>query len=93
MICVYRPPSITASDDEKLQDDIATLLANEAHTVVCGDLNLPDIEWDIAPDDSTRNVNSSWNRFARDAKLKQFVSFPTRVSLLHLQSERPTIRS
>ena len=43
---VYRPPTQTAAIDDLLYREINYQITRHQHTVIMGDFNLPDINWD-----------------------------------------------
>ena len=49
VVCVYRSPSLTSEDEnEKLLSQLAKMPTNdETNLILMGDLNLPDINWDL----------------------------------------------
>jgi hypothetical protein len=78
--CVYRSPNSTAENNDRLLEDIRkiSLGTSFSHILICGDFNLPEINWS---DTSTLGgPNSLPYRFIeciRDSFLTQHVKIPT----------------
>jgi len=80
LICIYRPPGVTQAsrtDADVLCITLTKLLDSNYYFFVAGDLNLPNINWNLstAPNDGVHDI--LLNVFV-DNCLHQMVSLPTR---------------
>jgi len=80
-ICIYRPPGVndvSRHDADLLSILLSKLLASKFIFFVAGDLNLPNVNWDLlsAPNDG---VHELLHLFIDDC-LSQLVSAPTRFN-------------
>ena len=76
LVCVYRSPSISTLDHHDLIDLIADLCSTRCKVVVCGDFNLPTIDWFTVSGSSLQD--RSFLDLCNSAGLTQSVRFPTR---------------
>ena len=73
----YRPPSATMSVLEQLSLSLSNLSSYKCLLILCGDFNIPNINWsNLCPDLSSTAATALCN-IATDNFLSQLVSFPT----------------
>ena len=70
---IYRPPKTTLENDKLLYDEIETIV-NTKTSIICGDFNLPHINWRLFTSD---NEGSRLIKLMKKLYLYQFVSEPT----------------
>ena len=76
LLCVYRPPGLTADDNSKLYSIMNTFLDFKLKfNVIVGDFNFPDIQW---PDSTSSSQSDAFLYFLQDNFLQQHVRTPTR---------------
>lgn len=78
VVVVYRAPSCNSNDTIKLIEVVSDLSSSEVNCVICGDLNLPDIDWSRNPPSSTTMASKHFVRFCQTNKFVQHVRSPTR---------------
>ena len=78
--CVYRSPNSDTVNNAKLLSGLKRIceLKKYSHLLVCGDFNIPDIDWveELTPQ-STTNIGYMFMECIRDCYLTQHVKFPT----------------
>lgn len=77
---IYRPPDADLSILEKLHDFMYEHCKSNANVILCGDLNLPKINWDLLCVPSSCQHSELMLDIAFSFRLKQLVDQPTRVS-------------
>ncbi len=70
---IYRPPKTTVENDKLLYDEIETVVKTKT-TIICGDFNLPFINWELSKSD---NEGSRLLKLMKKCYLSQYVSEPT----------------
>ena len=70
---IYRPPKTTIENDKLLYDEIETVVKTKT-SIICGDFNLPHINWRLFTSD---NEGSRLIKLMKKLYLSQFVSEPT----------------
>ena len=70
---IYRPPKMTPENDKLLYDEIETVVKTKT-SIICGDFNLPRINWKLFTSDSE---GSRLLKLMKKLYLSQFVSEPT----------------
>ena len=88
--CVYLPPN---SSDSCMNDTISNLTQviesnPSADTILVGDFNLPDIQWDTLS--STSSISCAFCDFIFDNSLTQLIDKPTHIqgNILDLEGAR-----
>ena len=78
--CVYRSPNSNQTNDEKLNAFLPTAADVGTHTLIMGDFNHPEIDWqnEITPQDPNHKA-SKFMEAIRDSFLHQHVSSPTHI--------------
>ena len=75
IVLVYRNPRIAAAEEDVLCDELDSIISSSHETILIGDFNLPDINWE------TREAQGRGGRMMQlvnDNNLKQYVEEPTR---------------
>ena len=70
---IYRPPKTTLENDKLLYDEIETIVSTKT-SIICGDFNLPHINWRLFTSD---NEGSRLIKLMKKLYLSQFVREPT----------------
>ena len=70
---IYRPPKMSLEDDSLLYDEIEAVVKTKP-SIICGDFNLPRINWRLLSSDSE---GSRLLKLIKKLYLSQFVSEPT----------------
>ena len=70
---IYRPPKTTLENDKLLYDEIETIVSTKT-SIICGDFNLPHINWRSFTSD---NEGSRLIKLMKKLYLSQFVREPT----------------
>ena len=70
---IYRPPKTTLENDKLLYDEIESIVKTKS-SIICGDFNLPHINWKLFTSD---NEGSRLLKLMKKLYLSQFVSEPT----------------
>ena len=70
---IYRPPKMSLEDDNLLYDEIEAVVKTKP-SIICGDFNLPRINWRLFSSD---NEGSRLLKIIKKLYLSQFVSEPT----------------
>ena len=83
LVCIYRPPIYSEAQSEKLMDLISVYCNVNHSTVICGDFNLPSVDWtkEIPSPGSISIANRFITLFDENA-LIQYVKEPTRGSAI-----------
>ena len=78
ILCVYRPPNLSDSDNADLLPIMSDFLSKEFHyCIILGDFNFPDIKW---PCSASASQSELFLNFVQDNFLQQHVLQPTRRS-------------
>ncbi|KAK6024559.1 hypothetical protein OSTOST_09629 [Ostertagia ostertagi] len=76
LILVYRTPTCHALETSKLLKVISDFTSNNGPSLVLGDFNMPDIDWQLGS--SSCPLSKEFIEIARSHKLVQLVNEPTR---------------
>jgi endonuclease/exonuclease/phosphatase (EEP) superfamily protein YafD len=78
---VYRAPSCSVTDTERLCELLDTLMAKHNHVIIAGDFNVPHIVWSSCQH-AGHNAHDIITRFASDHHLSPLAKQPTRNDAL-----------
>jgi hypothetical protein len=81
LVCVYRPPSSSISDDKILIDFIKGLADTSEKIFIFGDFNMPDLLWPLDSSGPFSNSSQLMADLIINSHLCQLVSEPTRFRL------------
>ena len=87
---VYRPPNQTAAIDDLLYGEINYQITRHQHTVIMGDFNLPDINWDNIDVHSYYTGRDGDERELRQTSSEKFIELMQNNFLIQNVSE-PTL--
>ena len=78
-VVFYRPPNSNLDHLKELKKSLrhASQL-NFDQIIICGDFNLPDIDWSTGIASSSESLHNYFTKFVKDNYLWQLVHFPTR---------------
>ena len=77
-VVVYRVPALSRASSELLWKSIQDNLLCAHPIILVGDLNLPDIKWNVSPPSTTSATENDFLDFCSVFDLEQTVNFPTR---------------
>ena len=80
-VVFYRPPNSDLAYIKESKKSM--LLASKAkfdQLVVCGDFNLPHIDWATGTATTSNDIHNHFTKIVRDNYLWQLVTFPTRIN-------------
>ena len=76
-VVIYRPPSASKSVLDQLYGLLCTLTSTRCNIVLCGDFNVPNIDWNAACPTSSSVAATTLCSIASDNYLSQVVLSPT----------------
>ena len=78
-VVFYRPPNSDLDHLKELKKSLRHASQfNFDQIMICGDFNLPDIDWSTGIASSSESLNNYFTKFVKDSYLWQLVNFPTR---------------
>lgn len=81
IICIYRPPNYNLENSKILGNKIISLSLINFPTILCGDFNLPDINWtdkQVSPSVNNFQIQNWFLQLFTDNNLSQYVTDCTR---------------
>ena len=78
-VVFYRPPNSNLDHLKELKKSLRHASQfNFDQIIICGDFNLPDIDWSTGIASSSESLHNYFTKFVKDNYLWQLVHFPTR---------------
>ena len=78
-VVFYRPPNSNLDHLKELKKSLRHASQfNFDQIIMCGDFNLPDIDWSTGIASSSESLHNYFTKFVKDNYLWQLVNFPTR---------------
>ena len=80
-VVFYRPPNSNLDHLKELKKSLRVRHASQFNLdqiIICGDFNLPDIDWSTSIASSSESLHNYFTKFVKDNYLWQLVHFPTR---------------
>jgi hypothetical protein len=78
-VVFYRPPNSNIDHLKELKKSLRHASQfNFDQIIICGDFNLPDIDWSTGIASSSESLHNYFTKFVKDNYLWQLVHFPTR---------------
>ncbi|CAB4021357.1 Hypothetical predicted protein, partial [Paramuricea clavata] len=78
-VVFYRPPNSNLDHLKELKKSLRHASQfNFDQIIICGDFNLPDIDWSTGIASSSESLHNYFTKFVKDNYLWQLVNFPTR---------------